>query len=246
MEDSRIQLCGALVARIDGADVAPGLPAAQGRLLFAYLVVHRTRECSREELTDLLWGERPPASPAQALRALLSKLRAAVGADRLVASAEPRLRLPPEVWVDVEAASEAIHDAEGAVRREHWDRAWLGAHIALNVARRRFLAGHEHPWIEERRTELEDMQVRALEALACAGLNLGGAELDTAERAARSLTRSAPFHETGWVHLMRALAAKGNAAEALVAYDQVRCLLRDELGTAPGPELQRLHGELLG
>ena len=243
--ESRIQLCGALVARIEGTDVAPALPAAQGRLLFAYLVVNRTRSASREELVDFLWGEAPPASPAQALRVLLSKLRTAVGAERLSSAAEPRLRLPADTWVDLEAASAAIHEAESAVRREDHARAWYASHVALNVARRRFLAGHEHQWIEERRTSLEMIRLRAYETLAAAGLALGGAELDTAERAARSLTEAAPFKETGWLLLMRALAARGNAAEALFAYERLRCLLRDELGTAPGPELQRLHASLL-
>jgi DNA-binding SARP family transcriptional activator len=45
---------------------------------------------------------------------------------------------------------------------------------------------------------------------------------------------------------MEALAAQGNTAEALQAYDAVRCLLRDELGTAPGADLQALHQRLLG
>ena len=44
---------------------------------------------------------------------------------------------------------------------------------------------------------------------------------------------------------MEALAARGNVAEALLAYERVRTLLRDELGIAPGPELQRVHTRLL-
>ena len=35
---------------------------------------------------------------------------------------------------------------------------------------------------------------------------------------------------------MEALAAQGNTAEALRVYDDLRCRLRDELGTAPGAE----------
>ena len=45
---------------------------------------------------------------------------------------------------------------------------------------------------------------------------------------------------------MEALAAQGNTAEALRVYDDLRCRLRDELGTAPGAELQELHQLLLG
>ena len=45
---------------------------------------------------------------------------------------------------------------------------------------------------------------------------------------------------------MEALAAQGNTAEALRVYDELRDLLRDELGTAPSAELQALHRRLLG
>ena len=44
---------------------------------------------------------------------------------------------------------------------------------------------------------------------------------------------------------MAALAGRGNVAEALRAYEDLRVLLRDELGTAPGADVQALHRRLL-
>ena len=44
---------------------------------------------------------------------------------------------------------------------------------------------------------------------------------------------------------MRALAAEDNTAEALRVYEQLRCLLRDELGVSPSPSSQALYDELL-
>ena len=41
--------------------------------------------------------------------------------------------------------------------------------------------------------------------------------------------------------LMRALVASGNTAEALRTYDELRNLLAEELGSAPGGEAQTLH-----
>ena len=41
--------------------------------------------------------------------------------------------------------------------------------------------------------------------------------------------------------LLEVLRRRGNVAEALVAYDEFRMFLRDELGTAPGRELLALH-----
>lgn len=45
---------------------------------------------------------------------------------------------------------------------------------------------------------------------------------------------------------METLAARGNAAEALLVYDTLRRRLRDELGAAPSAETQALHRRLLG
>jgi transcriptional activator len=43
----------------------------------------------------------------------------------------------------------------------------------------------------------------------------------------------------------RALAAQGNVAEAMLVHVRLRCLLRDELGTAPSHATQELYSDLL-
>ena len=77
-------------------------------------------------------------------------------------------------------------------------------------------------------------------------LELGGTELPAAERAARELVDAAPFQESGHLLLMGALAASGNVAEALAAYERLRILLRDELGADPSETVQDTYLRLLG
>ena len=55
----------------------------------------------------------------------------------------------------------------------------------------------------------------------------------------------APYRESAHRLLMEVLAARGNRAEALQAYEALRRRLREDLGTAPGEELRRLHASLL-
>jgi len=246
---TRIQLCGRLVVRIRGIDVTADLPGAQGRMLFAYLVANRSREATRAELTDLLWVEAPPSQAATALRALLSKLRRALAVDEAVVLPSGELlqmTLPGDSWVDTEAAIQALHDAQSAVANGENVRAWIASHIALNVASRVFLAGLEGDWVNEQRAALGDLRLRALEALAACALRLGGPERDTAVRAATELIRLAPYRESGYVRLMEALVAQGNASEALLVFEQLRVRLREDLGAVPGPEIQALHSRLLG
>jgi DNA-binding SARP family transcriptional activator len=69
--------------------------------------------------------------------------------------------------------------------------------------------------------------------------------LGAAERSARALTEAAPYRESGHRFLMATLAARGNVAEALIAYEALRRLLREDLGAAPAPATQTLHRRLL-
>lgn len=242
---TRIQVCGRLVVVVGGERLEERLPSRQGRLLFAHLATHRRVPVSRDALIDALWPNEAPRAAESALSALLSKLRRALGPDLLAGKDEPRLVLPPDAYVDIEAAHDKLHEAESAAALENWERAWGPARVALHTATRGFLPGHDAPWISEVRGSLEDVRLRALDCVASAGIGLGGPELLSTERAARTLVELAPFRESGYVHLMRALEERGDFAEALRVYDRLRCLLRDELGTTPSAQAQAMHERLL-
>src|SRR5271170_3327136 len=243
--DVVVQLCGRLVIRSEGAEMAGQLPGAQGRIAFAWLVCNRHRAAPREELATAIWGEELPAATGQGMRALLSKLRSAIGRDSLPADGPLRLTLDDGANVDVEVAARAIHDAESGIARQQWERAWIASQIAMNVTRRSFLTGHDCAWIDERRGEFGVVYTRALATLAAAALQLGQTELLTAERAARELVAAEPLSESATALLMRALDARGERPAALLVYDELRLRLRDALGVAPGPQLLALHSELL-
>jgi DNA-binding SARP family transcriptional activator len=240
--ETRIQLCGRLVARIEGVRIEERLPGRQGRLLLAYLVHERRTAVDRDRLMDVLWGDLVPDAADSALSALLSKLRRVVA---LEGRRSVRLTLPSETWVDVEAAREGLHRAESAARREEWAAAWGPARVAQHICERGFLVGESAEWARERRREVDMLLVRALELAGAAALHIGGGERATAERAARRLVELAPLRESGTRLLMEVLAVEGNRAEALVAYETLRRCLRDELGVAPCAETQALHRALL-
>lgn len=246
-ESTRVQLCGTFAVELSGQRVDDMLPGRQGRLLFAYLALSRLQPVSRSDLIDALWGDDRPADAGGALNALISKTRAVVGGDVLRGRTELILALPEPARVDVEAALSMLHAAESAVASGGWRRAWSPALGALIVAQRTFLPeAEEAPWAEVWRRRLTDVRVRALESYAKSCLGIGGAELPGAERAARELVDVAPFRESGHLLLMHALAASGNVAEALAAYERLRILLRDELGVDPSEAVQDAYVRLLG
>jgi DNA-binding SARP family transcriptional activator len=243
MPNTRIQLCGRVVAEIDGRRI--DFPGRRGRLLFVYLVANRDRHISREEVVEAVWPEGAPEAVDADVRALLSKLRRAVGRDTLGLRSRFRLELPVDAWVDLETAGEAIHAAEAAAAREDWPRAFGSSQTVLSVVRREFLAGEDAHWISQWRSYLSQLEVRALECYTAALVGIGSSELAGAERCARRLIEAERYRESGYRLLMEVLLAMDNRAEAVQVYDALRQLLRDELGISPSPATQDLHRRLL-
>ena len=240
---TRIQVCGRVAVEIDGRRVDDALPGRQGRLLFVYLVANRLRSAPRDELVEAVWPDSVPENVESALSSLLSKLRRVVG---LEGRGDVRLLLPHDAWVDLEAATEALHRAESAAAREAWTEVWGPARVAQHIAARPFLHGEDASWVLGIRNGLEGLHLRSLELVAQACLHIGGSEIDTAERAARELVAEAPYRESGYRVRMELLDRRGNRAEALRVYEQVRTLLREELGTSPSPATQELYRRVLG
>jgi SARP family transcriptional regulator, regulator of embCAB operon len=243
--ETRIHLCGKFSARINGQRIDEGFPGRQGRLLFANLVTRRSQSNTRAELAKILWPEFFPEDPEIALAALLAKLRKLVGKDLLLGKQDLQLVLPDNSWVDIEVAQTSLHRAESAISARDWLGAWGPAQVAVHISARAFMAGFEHPWVQGMRGRLFDVQMRANECTAASGFNLGGAELLTAERAARRVIELSPLRESACKLLMLVLDAGGNRAEALQAYERIRALLREQLGVSPGPALQATHRQLL-
>lgn len=244
-ENTRVELCGEFVVEISGRRLETDIRGRQARLLFAYLVLHRSRPVRREELVNVLWPEEPPASPESTLRTLVSRLRKVLGEGIIVGRSELTLELPADATVDIESAAEGIERAERALERSHWEEARSAAQAALSVTDGGFLPQVEAHWVEDERRRLEEFGLRALECMAACGLGLGGAQLSATERAARRLIEVAPYRETGYRYVIEALAARGRVAEALQVFDGVRRLLQEELGVPPSAGLRSLHAWLL-
>ena len=241
----RIGLCGGLVVHHGRRRIEDELSGRQGRELFTYLVLNRSRSVSRDELMALLWPERPPRSPEAALNTILARLRRALGRSILAPRAQLALELPPDSWIDVEAAAAVAARTASMLADGRFEEAVEAAASAVEIVSARLLPEIQHAWIDQWRAEVEDVHSRLLALIARAGLALGGARLTDAERAARRLIEREPFRESGYGLLMEIQQARGDVAEALLVYERVRTLLRDELGIPPSASLAALHEKLL-
>ena len=239
-----IQLRGEVRLEVGGTRVEGRLPGRLGRALLAFLVLNRHRPVTRDELMGALWPAAVPRDPAATLSTLLSGIRRALGAELLQGRSELRLELPPDAIVDVEVAARALENARAALPADP-EQACTAAQTALDIYESPLVPLFDAPWLEEHRRGQEEDRLTALEVFAEAALAIGDdgpaapswprASSWSSRRSANPATRSS----------MRAHEARGNHAEALQAFERLRVLLRDELGSTPSPALRALHEQVL-
>jgi DNA-binding SARP family transcriptional activator len=247
----RVYLAGRVAIERAGTLIESSrFPGQQGRVALAYLTLERGRPATRAELAEVLWRDRLPAAWESALSAIVSKLRSVIAGSALDGLVELQgargcyeLRLPSGAWVDLEAAADAIHEAESAFKAGDPRSAYGPSAVAQHIARRPFLPGEQGPWIEGWRDRLRGILLRALETRA--EVYLWNGEHALALQSAKEIVTMEPFREAGHRLVMRAHAAMGNTAEALQAYEQCRKRIARELGVDPSPATKATYEALL-
>jgi DNA-binding SARP family transcriptional activator len=247
----RIYATGQVAVEHDGKLLEQeAFPGKQGLLAFVHLLLARQTAVSRDELATVLWPEGLPRAWDAALNSIASKLRVLLAQTGLnkatVLSAALgcyQLNLPADTWVDIEAATDSLHEAEGLLNAGQHREAWSLAQVAYHICKRPFLPGETGAWATRQREQLALSFARAGECLA--DIYIWNGEASVAVDVAKQVVAAQPFRETAYQILMRAHAAAGNRAEALWVYEQCRKLISDELGVAPSAKTSAVYLEIL-
>ncbi|MFD5362370.1 BTAD domain-containing putative transcriptional regulator [Streptomyces tendae] len=227
------------VLRPDGTAVPLG--GARLRALLTVLALRAGRAVPTGLLVEEVWDGDPPADAPGALQALVGRLRRALGADS-VASADGGYRLAAASDdVDLHRFDRLAGEGARALADGDPAKAAVVLDDALALWRGPVLADLPDRTAEAARWETRHFE--ALRARHTAALDLGQAEHALPELTA--LCDGHPLDEPLQALRLRALRDTGRTAEALAAYESVRRVLADRLGTDPGPELRALHGGLL-
>ncbi|MEV5904225.1 BTAD domain-containing putative transcriptional regulator [Streptomyces sp. NPDC052127] len=240
----RVVLLGPIQVYAD--DVTPvGLGGVRLRMLLARLALEEGRAVSVDSLVDGLWGEQPPADAANALQALVSRLRRALRGSASVESASGGYRL------SVRAEDVDVHRFEDLTARGRRELAagrageaasllgtalglWQGAALADVL---------DAPFAGPVATRLDDLRTAAAEDRCDAELRLGRYGEVLVDLEAAGTER--PLSERVAGLRMRALSAAGRQSDALAVYEAIRERLDDELGVVPSAELREIHLALL-
>ena len=238
------RILGPVEVRVAGQCIDAG--HARQRAVLAVLILDLCRVVSAEMLIDRVWGEDPPTSVRNVLYGYVARLRAMIADVEKPGVTLTRyqggylLQAEPE-QVDVYCFRRMA--AEAAAAGQDDQRAATLLDDALTLWHGTALTGLDSPWLEGMRHRLEMERVAAVLDLNEIRLRQGqhGALAgELAEQAAAT-----PTDERLIGQLMLALYRSGQQAEALHWFERTRLYLADELGADPGPELQRLHQQIL-
>jgi predicted ATPase/DNA-binding SARP family transcriptional activator len=265
VKDVRVGILGPLEVRDAAGEPAP-LAGPRLRALLIRLAVAGGHAVTVDRLADDLWPDqgpalrrdqpqgqgqlqphRPaerPADVANALQALVSRLRQAAGRDLVeYTGGGYRLAIEP-AGIDAVAFEHLVSRGHAALSSGEPPRAAALLADALALWRGPALADvADAAFAQAPVARLEELRLAAAEDLTEARLALGqGAALVPD---VEQLATAHPLRERLRGQLMRALYAAGRQAEALAVYDQTRRLLADRLGVDPSPELASVHLAIL-
>jgi predicted ATPase/DNA-binding SARP family transcriptional activator len=199
---------------------------------------------SAARLAEALWPDSPPPSWQAALRGVIRALRTSVaelglGGQDLVVTAPNGYALAPGIDVDVILAATSVAAAETYLAAGRHRAALAAVDGALSLEGSDLLPDEDLPWLDAHRKSVDDTRRRALEIVAAAAGALG--EHHRAIQAARQAVSSDPMDERAHRALIQALDRAGDRAGAVLAFEECRSMLAEQLGVDPSRETVEVY-----
>ncbi|MCS6828008.1 MAG: hypothetical protein NZ553_15450 [Caldilinea sp.] len=248
METLTISLFGRFHCAVNGRPVGR-LEARKVQELFIYLLLHRSRPCTREALATLLWGERDEVHAKKYLRQALwqlhSALESACHPHRPLLSADNEwIGIHPEapLWLDVEIFEAAYTTLRSQGNRVSSPQAAEMLYQAAALYQGDLLEGWYQDWCIFERERFLQMYFAMLDAL-----------IDHAEQTqnyadgvhfCELVLRKDPARERTHRRLMRLHYRAGNRSAALRQFELCTEILQRELNVAPSKSTLALYEEI--
>ena len=235
---------------IGGATVRSDFGPA-GRLLACYLFAFIGRAHRRERLADLFWGGLDPDKARSAFNCAVWRIRKMLdfvengGSRSLITVGNDVVMDPaPFIRVDTQILEEASKRAAGCRRScslTAEDEEQIGA--AVDHYGGPFLDGYDGDWVLQERERLHCLFVASTLELMRSSARRGNYE--RALEYGRKILATDPLRESVQRDVMVLLVLDGQRADAIRNYQNLRSILKTDLGIDPMPDTKRLHEDIL-
>ncbi|MFI9379602.1 BTAD domain-containing putative transcriptional regulator [Kutzneria sp. NPDC052558] len=222
------------------------LPAVRHQRVLATLLLAPNSVVATTKLVEATWDDEPPATAVKQIQNAVSALRDRLGdtGQQIIATDGSGYRITvDEDQLDLLRFTRGIADARRLAERGALRDGVREIRAALKLWRGPILDGQGSDALTRRTTRLEEQRLAAIESCVDWQLALGQHRevLDDLIE----ITDEHPLRERPHAQLMLALDRAGRSGEALAVYQRLRAALAEELGIDPGPELRRLHEQIL-
>jgi len=252
----QFNLMGSFEVLGNGRTLTP--TATKPRQVLAMLAINAGATVSAEQLIDELWPDGPPSSAKTTVQTYIYHLRKmlspgdACAPDKEVPWGKEVLGTRPAGYVlavprdnvDIFRFQRFMSDGRAALRRGDACQACDPLQQALSLWRGSMLADVVcGPRLKGHCAYFEEQRIEALSLRIEADLETGRHREIIGEL--RWLVETHHLHEWLYVRLMQALHRAGRRSEALDVYQQLRRLLKEELGLEPAVDARQFHQLIL-
>lgn len=223
-----LRLLGPVEVDIDGTAPPSELLRPMNLALFLYLALSGRR--TRDQLTGLLWPDKPQSAASRSLAVALSELRRDLGLGVIETQAR-------QVWVAPGAIHFDLQELETLPQQPEWRQVHPLIRGAVLQGVGSDLSAVED-WLETERRPWNRKAIGVLMRTVATELCAGRVE-EATEAATRALEID-PLSEAAVMALMRALTLDGDRVGALREYDAFAARILAELDTQPGTDCRTL------
>lgn len=222
----------------------------RARDIFCYIATSKHRRVAKDVLIEAFWRDEDLASVERNFHPTISHIRKALNSrqqlkQNFVVFRDGAYQLNPELSysIDTEEFLAAISAAEAAkkatddaARRGHLER-------ARDLYRGDFLEGSYEDWVEDQRHFYREQFSRVLSGLA--KISVTEKKWTDALKYANEILTIDPYREDLHRLVLKVLSAQGKHTAVKKHFEDMRRLLKQELGIEPSAETQRVYRELM-
>lgn len=199
--------------------------------LFYYLVVKK--ECSKDEIINLLWEDKDDQDAKRNLRNALYELRKIFNTDDIIISKGSSIYLNPNLNI-VSDLDSFIKECEDSISY------YTGEFLSGFYIKQSF---DFEDWLEEERTKYKELYICKLYKRIESSITKNAYE--SIEQDCKAVIACDKFDEKAYRILMKAYSAAGSYTKSINLYNQLVETLNQELGISPDPETKKLFDEII-